>query len=131
MLSHIKDLFRHRKQRQQRRFFSDNHPNRNAQPVMETAKLTVIDMPFRKDNVRQRKQQQQPQKKAKNMSTDNMTIVAMPEEGEPEKSTAHAADELANLLVEADNKRRSQLPCCPGLEQFKMIRKLGEYEAIQ
>lgn len=58
-------------------------------------------------------------KRTKQMSTD--TIVAQPAE------KVNAADELANLLVEADNKRRSQLPQYPGLERFEMIRKLGEY----
>ncbi|OAD07271.1 hypothetical protein MUCCIDRAFT_137550, partial [Mucor lusitanicus CBS 277.49] len=52
------------------------------------------------------------------MSTD--TIVAQPAE------KINGADELANLLVEADNKRRSQLPQYPGLERFEMIRKLGD-----
>ncbi|KAI8639646.1 kinase-like domain-containing protein [Parasitella parasitica] len=58
------------------------------------------------------------QKRAKQMSTD--TIVAQPTE------KVNAAEELANLLVEADNKRRSQLPIYPGLERFEMIRKLGD-----
>ncbi|GAN04677.1 pkinase-domain-containing protein [Mucor ambiguus] len=57
-------------------------------------------------------------KRSKQMSTD--TIVAQPAE------KINAADELANLLVEADNKRRSQLPHYPGLERFEMIRKLGD-----
>ncbi|KAG1083411.1 hypothetical protein G6F42_022218 [Rhizopus arrhizus] len=57
-------------------------------------------------------------KRSKQMSTD--TIVAQPAE------KVNAADELANLLVEADNKRRSQLPQYPGLERFEMIRKLGD-----
>ncbi|KAK4521626.1 uncharacterized protein ATC70_004156 [Mucor velutinosus] len=57
-------------------------------------------------------------KRTKQMSTD--TIVAQPAE------KINAADELANLLVEADNKRRSQLPHYPGLERFEMIKKLGD-----
>ncbi|KAI7892455.1 kinase-like domain-containing protein [Mucor mucedo] len=38
----------------------------------------------------------------------------------------NTADELANLLVEQDNKRRSQLPSYPGLERFEITRKLGD-----
>jgi formyltetrahydrofolate hydrolase len=122
MLSHIKDLLRQRKEGQQRRFFS-NHFNRKAQP---TVKPDMSDIHFHKNSIRQKKkqqQQQQQQQLQKKSSADNMTIVAMPE---TDKYAVHAADGLANRLVEADNKRRSQLPSYPGLERFKMIQKLGE-----
>ncbi|CEP16432.1 hypothetical protein, partial [Parasitella parasitica] len=58
------------------------------------------------------------QKRAKQVSID--TIVAQPTE------KFNAAEELANLLVEVENKRRSQLPTYPGLERFELIRKLGD-----
>ncbi|KAI8970603.1 kinase-like domain-containing protein [Pilobolus umbonatus] len=35
-------------------------------------------------------------------------------------------EELAKLVVEEGNKRRSQLPLYPGLERFEMIKKLGD-----
>ncbi|GAA5799469.1 hypothetical protein HPULCUR_004885 [Helicostylum pulchrum] len=63
----------------------------------------------------------------KEVSTDNMTMVGKDED---RKSLSTGADELANILVEQDNKRRSQLPTYPGLERFVIIRKLGEYSII-
>lgn len=122
MLSHIKDLFRQRKERQQRRFFSNTHfISRQQTKAMDTNNNAVlVEQPVAIPAQQQNHVNQK--KRSKQMSTD--TIVAQPAE------KVNAADELANLLVEADNKRRSQLPQYPGLERFEMVRKLGEYVAI-
>lgn len=118
MLSHIKDLFRQGKERQQRRFFNNTHfINRQQTKTMNNNNNAVLveqqpAIPPQQQNTLDQK------KRTKQMSTD--TIVAQPTE------KVNAAEELANLLVEADNKRRSQLPNYPGLERFEMIRKLGE-----
>lgn len=119
MLSHIKDLFRQRKERQQRRFFNNTHfLSRQQTKAMDTHNNAVLVEQPVAISAQQQSQINQ-KKRTKQMSTD--TIVAQPAE------KVNAADELANLLVEADNKRRSQLPQYPGLERFEMIRKLGEY----
>lgn len=111
MLSHIKDLFRQRKERQQKRFFS-NHHHKKEQASTE---IKTIQHTLKKPSSNQHK-------KAKEISMDNMTMVGDENDGK----VLNTADELANLLVEQDNKRRSQLPCYPGLERFEITRKLGE-----
>lgn len=110
MLSHIKDLFRQRKERQQKRFFN-NHFNK-PEPISEIKVRSTI-----------KKIPSTPVKKIKELSTDNMTIIG----NDDDDSKINAADELANLLAEQDNKRRSQLPTYPGLERFEITKKLGEY----
>lgn len=133
MLSHIKDLFRQRKERQQKNFFSRN----NKQPTTTTPSTSTDDMKVRtypaKENALPVKTVFQPARVVeptirKKRSSDDMTVTdenAMDQDDN--KSTVAAADELANLLVKQDNKRRSQLPSYPGLERFEIIRKLGEY----
>lgn len=102
MLSHIKDLFRQRKERQQKRFI--NNQFKKPEAITEIKIRSSIP------------------KKVKEISMDNKTIV-----GDDDSTKVNTtADELANLLVEQDNKRRSQLPTYPGLERFEIIKKLGE-----
>lgn len=117
MLGHIKDLFRLRKERQQKRFFNNKKQPQTEEPIISEMKMrTNPPTSTTETNIKLLK------KKKKELSTDNMTMV----EKEDSKSTIFAADELANLLVEQDNKRRSHLPSYPGLERFVIIRKLGE-----
>lgn len=143
MLSHIKDLFRQRKERQQKRFFS-NHLRKQQQQqeqqqqqdqtstaTSEAMKVKTTyatknatadnNIPVKKMVIQPKRVVDVPLKKAQ--SSDNMTIV---EENVNETKSNVAAEELANLLVKQDNKRRSQLPSYPGLERFELIRKLGE-----
>jgi hypothetical protein len=166
MLSHIKDLFHQRKERQQKRFFSNHFrrqqerqeqeereirkslsemkirshpPNNNIINTNATFTANNIGaggggsttLPIKKTLI------QQPQRNIvhksntkKELSTDNMTVVGREKDDQDTKSTHTAADELANRLVEQDNKRRSQLPSYPGLERFEMIRKIGEYSIV-
>lgn len=125
MLSHIKDLFRQRKERQQKRFFSNNRKQEATSEPMKVkttypVKTAIADtIPVKKMVIQPKRVVEVPLKKAQ--SSDNMTIV----EADETKSNV-AAEELANLLVKQDNKRRSQLPSYPGLERFELIRKLGE-----
>ncbi|KAI9474081.1 MAG: serine/threonine-protein kinase [Benjaminiella poitrasii] len=55
----------------------------------------------------------------KPISTDGFTLIDL-------ASPSITKDELANRLVQAENKRKNQLPRYPGLERFEMIRKLGD-----
>ncbi|KAI9268445.1 kinase-like domain-containing protein [Helicostylum pulchrum] len=122
MLAHIKDLFRQRKERQQKRFFSNHFKKQDPSPITSEMKVrsitnksaTTTTHPNNATLIK---------KKKKEVSTDNMTMVGKDED---RKSLSTGADELANILVEQDNKRRSQLPTYPGLERFVIIRKLGD-----
>ena len=43
-----------------------------------------------------------------------------------DKQSQPSPNELAKSLVREDRKRRNQMPIYPGLEQFELLRKLGE-----
>lgn len=130
MLGHIKDLFRQRKERQQKRFFSNHFKKPDPSPITsemkarsitnKSATATITTTTTHPNNATLIK------KKKKEVSTDNMTMVGK----DDEEDTKSSSDELANILVEQNNKRRSQLPTYPGLERFVIIRKLGEYSII-
>lgn len=162
MLSHIKGLFRQRKERQQKKKFNNHFrrqqerqqeqvenelnkpdvnmrsypPNTNATNNTTAAGGSNM-LPIKKSTAIQQQQQRNiiahntnknTFNTKKELSTDNMAVVGKEDdENEDAKSTATAADNLVNTLVEQDNKRRSQLLSYPGLERFAMIKKLGEY----
>ncbi len=130
MLSHIKYLFRQRKERQQKNFFINHFRNHKQSSSKE---MQVKTYPANEQNlplktVFQSERRVEPMIRKKR-SSDDMTITDQVVE-EDNNKTSLDADELANLLVKQDNKRRSQLPSYPGLERFEIIRKLGEYVVL-
>ena len=119
MLSHIKDLFRQRREKGHHKFFtkrnkSDNNSNMKVRSFA-VHNDTTANAPARKIVLQSKNVIKKPSAETMVADVDQDT-----------KSTAAAADELASLLVKQDNKRRSQLPTYAGMERFEIIRKLGE-----
>ncbi|RCH79099.1 MAPK-activated protein kinase Srk1, partial [Rhizopus stolonifer] len=111
MFSHIKDVLRQEKDRQQKKlnhYF--NRPQQKKSP-MAANNPVVIDMPMSTNF----------------SSADTMTEYnLMPTDYVVIEKPQRTPNDIARSLVNEDKKRRNQLPLYPGLERFELIRKLGD-----